>query len=306
MSLRGKTLFITGASRGIGLAIGLRAAREGANVAIAAKTTEPTPKLPGTIYTAAAEIEQAGGRALPLVCDIRSEEAVAAAIAATVARFGGIDIVVNNASAIALQNTTELPVKRYDLMHAINGRGTWLTSKLALPHLRRSAAQGRNPHILMLSPPLDLNPAWFAPHVAYSMAKYNMSIVALGLAGELADDGIAVNCLWPKTVISTAAVSNVVAGSMAAASDAARLRTPAIMADAAYTMLCQPSRGFTGQFVIDEDLLRANGVRCFKRYQHDPSVPEDQILPDFFVPEKRTPPRLPVRIDLGHAPASKL
>src|SRR5215210_6902197 len=208
MSLRGKTLFITGASRGIGLAIGLRAARDGANVAIAAKTAEPNPKLPGTVFTAAKEIDDAGGKGLPLVCDIRFEDQVAAAVAKTVETFGGIDILVNNASAISLTGTEQTPMKRYDLMHSINTRGTFLVSQQCIPHLKKAA----NPHILNLSPPLNMETRWFAPHVAYTMAKFGMSMCVLGMAGELRADGIAVNAVWPRTVIATAAVQNLLGG----------------------------------------------------------------------------------------------
>jgi citronellol/citronellal dehydrogenase len=232
--LAGKTLFITGASRGIGLAIALRAAADGANIAIAAKTETPHQKLPGTIHTAAKEIEAAGGNALPLVVDIRDDQAVVAAIAATVARFGGIDIVVNNASAVNLSPTAALEMKRFDLMHQVNTRGTFLVSKLALPHLVKAA----NTHILMLSPPLDPRPEWFAPHLGYTLAKYGMSLCVLGLAAELASDGIAVNALWPKTVIATAAIQNLLGGDAVMRAS----RKPQIVADAAYLILTQPSR----------------------------------------------------------------
>jgi citronellol/citronellal dehydrogenase len=227
-TLNSKTLFITGASRGIGLAIALRAARDGANVAIAAKTAEPHPKLSGTIYSAAEAIEQAGGRALPIVCDIRDEAQVLAAVARTVDRFGGIDICVNNASAISLTGTMATDLKRFDLMHAINTRGTFLVSRTCIPHLKASA----NPHILMLSPPLDLKPKWFQHHVAYSIAKYGMSLCVLGMAGELAQEGIAVNALWPRSTIATAAVGNLLGGDRLMAMS----RTPEILADAAHLL----------------------------------------------------------------------
>ena len=271
-TLKGKTLFITGASRGIGLAIALRAARDGANIAIAAKTAEPHPKLEGTIHTAAKEIEQAGGKALPIACDIRFEEQAQAAVAKTVEPFGGLDICVNNASAISLSPSTATDMKRYDLMHGINARGTFVTSKACIPHLKKAS----NPHILMLSPPLDMNVKWFAPHVAYSMAKFNMSIIALGLAGELEGDGIAANTLWPRTTIATAAVRNLLGGDALMR----RSRTPEIMADAAYAIFQRPSRETTGNFFIDEDVLKAEGVTDFAKYAVDPTAP---LIPDFFV-----------------------
>ncbi len=278
-TLKGKTLFITGASRGIGLAIGLRAARDGANVAIAAKTAEPHPKLEGTIYTAAADIEKAGGKALPLICDIRHEEQVAEAIAKTVAAFGGIDICVNNASAISLTPTLATDMKRYDLMNQINARGTFLTSKLCIPHLVKS----ENPHILTLSPPLDMKPKWFAGHVAYSIAKYGMSLCVLGLAEELRPQGIAVNALWPRTTIATAAVGNLLGGdAMMRAS-----RTPEILADAAHLIFTQPSREFSGRFCIDDTLLSEYGVTDFDHYRVDPGA---DLAPDFFVPADSVPP----------------
>lgn len=276
--LKGKTLFITGASRGIGLAIGLRAARDGANVAIAAKTADPHPKLPGTIHTAAAEIEAAGGRALPLMVDVREEAAVAEAIARTVETFGGLDIVVNNASAIHLAGTTAIDMKRFDLMHQINTRGTFLVSKYAIPHLEKA----ENPHILMLSPPLDLAEKWFAPHLAYSLAKYGMSLCVLGLAGELRGKGIAVNALWPRTTIATSAVRNLLGGEeMVKAS-----RTPDIMGDAAHAIFSRAARGCTGHFFIDDLVLAEAGITDFERYRVDPSRP---LMPDFFVPDD-TPP----------------
>lgn len=271
-TLKGKTLFITGASRGIGKAIALRAARDGANIAIVAKTTEPHPKLPGTIYTAAEEIERAGGKALPCAVDIRDEMRVAAAVAATVVTFGGIDILVNNASAISLTDTLATPMKRYDLMHAVNVRATFACSQACIPHLRKSS----NPHILNNSPPLNLEPRWFAPHVAYSMAKYGMSLCVLGMAEEFKPHGIAVNALWPRTVIATAAVRNLLGGDEAIRGS----RTPDIMADAAYVILTKPSREFTGKFCIDEAILRSEGVTDFAQYQ---SAAGAELLPDLFV-----------------------
>ena len=278
-TLKGKTLFITGASRGIGLAIALRAARDGANVAVAAKTTEPHAKLEGTIYTAAEEIEKAGGKALPIVCDIRFEDQVQAAVAKTVEAFGGVDICVNNASAISLTPSTATDMKRYDLMHGINARGTFLVSKTCIPHLKQAA----NPHILTISPPLDMNVRWFAPHVAYTMAKFNMSIVALGLSGELKADGIAANTLWPRTTIATAAVRNLLGGDALVR----RSRTPDIMGDAAHAILTQDARSFTGRFCIDDTLLYEHGVRDFEKYRVDPSL---ELAPDFFVPDSIPPP----------------
>ncbi len=280
MSLKNKTLFITGGSRGIGLAIALRAARDGANVTIAAKTAEPHPKLQGTIYTAAAEIEAAGGKCLPLMVDVREEAQVAAAIAQTAETFGGIDILVNNASAISLTNTTMTDMKRFDLMHQINTRGTYMVSKYAIPHLEKA----ENPHILMLSPPLDMSMRWFAPHLAYSIAKYGMSLCVLGLAGELAPRGIAVNALWPRTTIATAAVQNLLGGDkMVQAS-----RTPAILADAAHMIFSKPAREFSGQFLIDDSFMAAEGITDFTPYRVDPSVP---LMPDFFVPADNLPPQ---------------
>ncbi len=283
MSLRGKTLFISGASRGIGLAIGLRAARDGANVAIVAKTSEPHAKLPGTVFTAAREIEAAGGRALPLVCDIRSEEHVAAAVAATVAAFGGIDICVNNASAISLSTTPATEMKRYDLMQSINARGTFLCSKATYPHLKHAS----NAHVLTLSPPLDMRAKWFAPHVAYSIAKYGMSLCTLGMAEEFRRDGIAVNSLWPLTAIDTAAVRNVLGGTTVARA----CRSTAIVADAAYAIFNRPARECTGNFFIDEEVLRAEGITDFSGY-----APEaEALVADFFVPDdvfERSPTKL--------------
>ena len=280
MSLQGKTLFITGASRGIGLAIGLRAARDGANVAIAAKTTEPHPKLPGTIYTAAEEIERAGGKALPLVVDVRDEAMVKEAIDATAARFGGLDIVVNNASAISQTPAAATDMKRYDLMQQINTRGTFVVSKWAIPLLQKAA----NPHILMISPPLDMKEKWFAPHTAYTIAKFGMSLVVLGLAGELRNKGIAVNALWPRTVIATAAVNNLLGGEalMRAA------RKPEIMADAAYAVFAKPAREFTGNFLIDDTFLSENGVTDFEPYRVDLA---QKLVQDFFVPADSAPPK---------------
>ena len=273
MSLSGKTLFVTGASRGIGLAIALRAARDGANVAIAAKTAEPHKHLPGTIYTAAGEIEAAGGKALPLIVDVRDEAAVLDAVEKSVAAFGGIDICVNNASAIQLTGTLATDMKRYDLMHQINARGTFLTSRACLPHLKRAA----NPHVLMLSPPLDMAPRWFGRHVAYTMAKFGMSMCVLGMAEEFRDDGVAFNALWPRTGIATAAIEFALGGEEAMRS----CRTPEIMADAAHAIFVKPAREFTGNFLIDDSFLHAEGVRDFDRYRVDPTHP---LMPDFFVP----------------------
>jgi citronellol/citronellal dehydrogenase len=274
MSLAGKTLFITGASRGIGLAIALRAAKDGANIAIAAKTVTPHPKLEGTIYTAAAEIEAAGGKALPLPVDIRHDAAVADAIAKTVEEFGGIDIVVNNASAINLSKTPDIEMKRFDLMHQIDARGTFLVTKLALPYLEKSA----NPHVLMLSPPLDMKAKWFAPHLAYTMAKFGMSLCVLGFAEEFRARGIAVNALWPRTAIATAAIKNLLGGEKIMRAS----RTPEILADAAYLIFNKPARTFSGNFLIDDTFLASEGVTDLERYRVDPSVP---LQPDFFVPE---------------------
>ena len=274
MSLKGKTLFITGGSRGIGLAIAIKAAKDGANVTIAAKTAEPHPKLPGTIYTAAAEIEAAGGRCLPLMVDVRDEQSVADAIAKTAETFGGIDIVVNNASAIQLTNTQTTDMKRFDLMHQINTRGTFMVSKYAIPHL----AKAENPHILMLSPPLDLAMRWFAPHLAYSIAKYGMSLCVLGLAGELAPKGIAVNALWPRTTIATAAIKNLLGGDRVMRMS----RTPEIMADAAYAIFQKPAKSFTGHFLIDDSFLAGEGVTDFEKYRAAPGEP---LAGTFFVPD---------------------
>jgi citronellol/citronellal dehydrogenase len=280
MSLKGKTMFITGASRGIGLAIALRAAKDGANIAIAAKTADPNPKLPGTIYTAAKEVEDAGGQALPLMCDIRFEEQVADAVEKTVARFGGIDICVNNASAIQLTGTLQTDMKRYDLMNQINARGTFLTSKMCLPHLKRAA----NPHVLMLSPPLDMTPRWFKGHTAYTMAKFGMSMCVLGMSAEFADEGIAFNALWPRTGIATAAIRNTLGGD----EGMRRCRTPEIMADAAYVIFNKKAKDFTGNFLIDDTFLAENGVTDFDRYRVDPTC---ELMPDFFVPDWIPPPK---------------
>ena len=278
-SLQGKTLFITGASRGIGLAIALRAARDGANIAIAAKTDTPHPKLEGTINTAAAAIAAAGGRALPLLVDVRDEDSVATAIETTAKTFGGIDIVVNNASAISLTRTLETEMKRFDLMHGINTRGTYMVSKYAIPHL----AKAQNPHIVMLSPPLDMSEKWFAPHLAYSIAKYGMSLCVLGLAGELKRQGIAVNALWPRTTIATAAVKNLLGGEALMQAS----RTPEILADAAHALFGLNAREVTGRFLIDDSFLAEQGVTDFSKYRVTPGIP---LAPDFFVPDASTPP----------------
>lgn len=279
-ALKGKTLFVTGGSRGIGLAIAKRAAADGANVAIAAKTSDPHPKLEGTIHTAAAEIEAVGGKALAVTCDVRSEEDVERAVAETVAAFGGIDICVNNASAISLTKLEETEMKRVDLMFGVNTRGTLLVSKACLPHLRKA----KNPHILMLSPPLEMHPRWFSGHVAYSIAKYGMSLAVLGLASELKKDAIAVNALWPRTTIATAAIKNVLGGDKLMRMS----RSPDIVADAAHLLLSQPSRTFTGNFLIDDTFLKeVGGVNDFEKYRIDPSMP---LAPDFFVPADSKPP----------------
>lgn len=270
--LKGKTLFITGASRGIGLAIGLRAARDGANVAIAAKTAEPHPKLEGTIHTAAEEIEAAGGMALACIVDVRSEEAVRAAVDATVEKFGGIDILVNNASAISLTGTEQTDMKRFDLMHQINTRGTFLCSKVCIPHLKKA----ENPHVLNLSPPLNMEERWFQNHVAYTMAKFGMSQCVLGMAGEFRRDGIAFNALWPRTVIATAAVKNLLGGD-----DMIRMsRKPEIMADAAHAIFMRNARQCTGNFFIDDEVMAEEGVTDLAGYAVDPS---QDLAPDFFV-----------------------
>lgn len=271
-SLKGKTLLVTGASRGIGEAIALRAAADGANVVIAAKTTEPHPKLPGTIFSVAEAVERAGGRALPVQVDIRDEQQVDRAVSEAVRVFGGLDILVNNASAISLTRTLDTPMKRFDLMHGINVRGTFLCSQRCLPELRRS----QNPHILTMAPPLNIEARWFAPHVAYSIAKFGMSLCVLGMAEEFKADGIAVNALWPKTAIGTAAIGLIAPAMLR------QCRTPAIMADAACAILSRPSRETTGQFLVDEDVLRGEGVTDFARYRH-PDVAEADLLPDFFL-----------------------
>lgn len=278
-SLHGKTLFITGASRGIGLAIALRAARDGANIAIAAKTDRPHPKLPGTIYTAAEEIREAGGEALPLICDIRHEDEVSEAVAKTAAEFGGIDICVNNASAIFLAGTLQTPMKRFDLMHNVNARGAFMVSKTCLPIL----AKAENPHILTLCPPLDMKAKWFGPNVAYAMAKFGMSMAVLGMAAEFANDGIGINALWPRTIIATAAVQNLPGGNALIRAS----RKPQIVADAAHIILTSPAAEFTGNFCIDDTLLAANGVTDFDHYRVDPAC---RLQPDFFVPDESEPP----------------
>lgn len=279
MSLAGKTLFVTGASRGIGLAIALRAARDGANIAVAAKTAEPHPKLPGTIYTAAEEIEKAGGKALPLIVDVRDEDSVMSAVEQTAGKFGGIDICVNNASAISLTGTLATDMKRYDLMNQINARGTYLTSKACIPHLKASA----NPHVLMLSPPLDMSAKWFAGHTAYTMAKFGMSMCVLGMSAEFKADGIAFNALWPRTGIATAAIRFALAGD----EGMRRCRTVEIMADAAHAIFEKKARDFSGNFLIDDTFLYGEGVRDFDQYRVDPSLP---LMPDFFVPDSIPPP----------------
>jgi len=269
-SLKGKTLFITGASRGIGLAIALRAARDGANVAIAAKSSVPNPKLPGTIHSAAAEIEAAGGKALALKCDIREEDDVRAAVARTAEHFGGVDILVNNASAIWLRGALDTPMKRFDLMQQVNARGAFLCAQACLPHLLQSS----NPHILTLAPPPSLAPKWWAPHTGYTLAKMGMSFVTLGLAGEFGPRGVAVNALWPRTIIATDAL-NMIPGI-----DVARCRKPEIVADAAHAILCKPARGFAGNFLIDESVLRESGASDFAHYAVDPT---QTLLPDLFL-----------------------
>jgi citronellol/citronellal dehydrogenase len=279
MSLRGKTLFITGASRGIGIAIALRAARDGANIAIAAKTKEPHPKLAGTIFTAAEEVVKAGGQALPLAVDVRDEAQVKAAIDAAVACFGGLDIVVNNASAVSRTPVAETEMRRFDLMHQINTRGTFMVSKYAIPHL----AKADNPHILMNSPPLDMREIWFAGSTAYSIAKFGMSLVVLGLAGELRAQGIAVNALWPRTTIATAAIKNLLGGERVMRMS----RSPEIMAEAAYRIFAKPAKSFTGNFLIDDSFLYGEGVTDFDRYRVDPNEP---LAPTFFVPDEPPPP----------------
>jgi citronellol/citronellal dehydrogenase len=273
-TLTGKTLFITGASRGIGLAIALRAAQDGANVTIAAKTTVPHPKLPGTIYTAAEAIEQAGGQALACVVDIRNEAMVQQAVAQTAEKFGGIDILVNNASAISLTGTLQTPMKRYDLMQQINTRGTFLCSQTCLPHLLKA----ENPHVLNLAPPLNMETRWFAPHTAYTMAKFGMSLCVLGMAGEFKKQGVAFNALWPKTTIDTATIRNVVGAELAN-----RSRKPDIMADAAHAILTRSSRDCTGNFYVDEEVLREEGVSDFSGYAVTPGLKNAELQPDFFI-----------------------
>jgi len=279
MSLKGKTLFITGASRGIGLAIALKCARDGANIAIAAKTETAHPKLEGTIHTAAEAIEKAGGRALPLAVDVRNEAAVQAAIERTVATFGGLDIVVNNASAVSRTPVAETDMKRYDLMQAINTRGTFMVSKYAIPHL----AKAQNPHILMNSPPLDMQEKWFSGATGYAIAKYGMSLVVLGLAGELRDQGIAVNALWPRVTIATAAIKNLLGGERVMRMS----RTPEIVADAAYAIFHKPAKSFTGHFLIDDSFLAGEGVTDFDKYR---AMPGEPLAGVFFVPDRPPPP----------------
>jgi len=279
MSLAGKTLFITGASRGIGLAIALRAARDGANVAVAAKTEAPHPKLPGTIHSAAEEIEQAGGRALALALDVRDEAAVKAALDRTAKHFGALDIVINNASAISPTPLAQTDMRRFDLMHQVNTRGTLMVSKYPVPYL----ANATNPHILMLSPPLDMKEKWFAPFTPYAIAKFGMSLVVLGLAGELRGKGIAVNALWPRTTIATSAIKNLLGGDQIMRMS----RTPDILADAAHAIFLKPAKSFSGNFLIDDNFLTTQGVTDFDKYRVDPS---QKLQPDFFVPDDMTPP----------------
>jgi citronellol/citronellal dehydrogenase len=275
MTLAGKRIFITGGSRGIGLAIALRAAAGGASIAIAAKTSDPNPKLPGTIHTAAAEIEAAGGKALAIQCDLRDELQIEAAVSQAAEAFGGIDILINNASAINLTRTDATPAKRFDLMFDVNVRGTFLTSQAALPHLRKSGAEGRNPHILNLSPPLSMKPIWFKNHVAYTMAKYGMSMCVLGMAEEFKRDGIAVNALWPRTVIDTAALQ------MIPGIDALAGRKPEILADAAYIIFNRPAAECTGNFFVDDELLASEGITDLEKYSVTPGTKD--FLYDFFL-----------------------
>lgn len=275
MSLAGKRIFITGGSRGIGLAIALRAARDGASIAIAAKTADPNPKLPGTIFTAADEIRAAGGVALPIQCDIRDENQIESAIRQAAQEFGGIDILINNASAINLTKTEATPAKRFDLMFDVNVRGTFLTSQAAIPYLRESAQAGRNPHILNLAPPLSMNPKWFKNHVAYTMAKYGMSMCVLGMAEEFKRDGIASNALWPRTAIDTAALA------MIPGIDTAACRTPEILADAAYIILNRPSKDATGNFYVDDEVLASEGITDLDKYAVVPGTTD--FLLDFFL-----------------------
>jgi citronellol/citronellal dehydrogenase len=275
MSLAGKRIFVTGGSRGIGLAIALRAARDGASIAIAAKTSDPNPKLPGTIFTAAEDIRAAGGVALPIQCDIRDENQIESAIRQTAQEFGGIDILINNASAINLTKTEATPAKRFDLMFDVNVRGTFLTSQAAIPYLRESAQAGRNPHILNLAPPLSMNPKWFKNHVAYTMAKYGMSMCVLGMAEEFKRDGIASNALWPRTAIDTAALA------MIPGIDTAACRTPEILADAAYIILNRPSKDATGNFYVDDEVLASEGITDLDKYAVVPGTTD--FLLDFFL-----------------------
>lgn len=275
MSLKDKRIFITGGSRGIGLAIAVRAAQDGAKVAIAAKTSDPHPKLPGTIFTAAEEINQAGGEALPIQCDIRDEEQIASAIEKTVTQFGGLDILINNASAINLTPTLATPAKRFDLMFDVNVRGTFLTSQAAIPHLKDSAKAGRNPHILTLSPPLSMKAKWFKNHVAYTMAKYGMSMCVLGMAEEFRRDEIAVNALWPRTAIDTAALQ------MIPGIETAACRKPEILADAAYEILNRPSKDCTGNFFVDDEVLASIGITDLDKYAVVPGTTD--FLLDFFL-----------------------
>jgi citronellol/citronellal dehydrogenase len=274
-NLKGKTLFITGASRGIGKAIGLRAARDGANVVIAAKTAEAHPKLPGTIYSAKEEIEAAGGKALACIVDVRFEEQIHEAVKLAVATFGGIDVLVNNASAISLTGTVDTPLKRYDLMHGVNTRGTFACSQACIPYLAKS----ENGHILNISPPLNMEAKWFAPHVAYTMAKFGMSMCVLGMSEELRGQKIAVNALWPRTVINTAAVQNLLGGDATVRGS----RKPDIMADAAYAILTRKSSEFTGNFCVDETILREAGVTDFSAYSMTPGMQDSELLPDYFL-----------------------
>jgi citronellol/citronellal dehydrogenase len=275
-TLSGKRVFITGGSRGIGLAIALRAARDGANVAIAAKTATPHPRLPGTIFTAAEAIERAGGHALPIECDIRDETAVYAAVEQTATTFGGVDILVNNASAISLTGTLDTPVKRFDLMVGVDVRGTFLCSQACIPHLKRAAQGGRNPHILTLSPPLNMEARWLAPHVAYTIAKYGMSMCVLGMSEEFREDGIAVNALWPRSVIATSAIVMI----PGASEQVDGMRKPEIMADAAHAILVRDARTTTGRFFIDEEALAEAGVTDYTKYAVKPGAP---MLPDLFL-----------------------
>ena len=274
-NLSGKTLFISGASRGIGLAIAKRAARDGANIVIAAKTKEPHPRLPGTIYTAAEEIESSGGKALPLIVDVRFEDQVEAAIEATISKFGGLDILINNASAINLSDTDSLSMKNYDLMHSINTRGTFLCSKNAVPYLKKS----ENPHVINLSPPLNMETRWFQNHVGYTMAKFGMSMCVLGMHSEYKRFGIAFNALWPRTAIATAAVANHLGGEVMMA----KSRTPEIMADAAYIIMNRDSKKFTGNFCIDDEILNSEGITDLVKYQVDQNLDISDLVPDFFI-----------------------